>query len=433
MTFAEYMVLYVNDQIPIDDIVNERIVARLIIKNSLNEQLKKYLVKTFSVNNNTCYPNNRSDAVSLFANVWKANDNPSTAEEAVVSYHEAEDVIIDQAGIVIEEDNVLEHTNDGIDDGIDTTGIEDDMDNHVTFDASVMASVIAEASADSKEDRFLGASFARLQEVDDVYDDNEPDLVCYAHIIDNNVVDDNPPVVRPPPIVSTYHNPDNDFDLIVYHTLQQVNNRGNVHVIHYDRERPDLISHEYDSPCAESIVDYADAMRLKLKLEGFHNSADLMTIFEDRTDVEASGMFKAQLNDVEQKGLKTSTVRLLKEETIRHTSHAIYNSIRYDQMIDAIGIDDVVENFPEANVLLHHVVFAVLINQHRHKPNRWTNKVTLKLINFGITTINQLELKLRSNTLNDHIHQHNLPRLHQVTIHGFKLILGMADFHQGQS
>jgi hypothetical protein len=77
-----------------------------------------------------------------------------------------------------------------------------------------------------------------------------------------------------------------------------VNNRGNVHVIHYDRERPDLISHEYDSPCAESIVDYADTMRLNLKLAGIHDSSDLMTIFEDCTDAEASIVFKAQLNDV---------------------------------------------------------------------------------------------------------------------------------------
>jgi hypothetical protein len=436
MTFAEYMLLPANDQIPIDDIVKERIVARLIIKNSLNEQLKEYLVKTFSVNNNTCYPNNRSDAVSLlstFANVRNTNDSTSNADEAVVSYHEAEDIITDQDDSIMEEGDVLEHTNDGIDDGIDITKNEDDMVKHVTFDASVMAAVIAEASAESEEDQFLGATFAQMQEVDDVYEDNEPDLVCYAHIIDNNIVDDNPPIVRAPPVDNIYHNTDRDFDLIMYHTSQRVNNRGNVHVIHYDRERPDLISHEYDSPCAESIVDYADAMRLKLKLAGIHDSSDLMTIFEDRTDVEAAVVLKAQLNDVEQRGLKTSTVRLLKEETFRHKSHAIHNSIRYDQMIDEIGVDDAIETFPTANILLHHVVSAVSINQHRHKPNRWVNKVTLKLINCGITTIDQLELKLRSNTLNDHIHEHNLPRLHQVTIHGFELILGMADFHRGRS
>jgi hypothetical protein len=72
-----------------------------------------------------------------------------------------------------------------------------------------------------------------------------------------------------------------------------VNNKANVHIVHYDRGRPDLISHEYNSPCAESIIDYADAMQLKLKLAGIHDSTDLMTIFEDRSEVQASnGLFR---------------------------------------------------------------------------------------------------------------------------------------------
>jgi hypothetical protein len=110
-------------------------------------------------------------------------------------------------------------------------------------------------------------------------------------------------------------------------------------------------------------------MQLKLKMAGIHDSNDLMAIFDDRNDVEASAIFKAQLNDVEQKGLKISTVRLLKEETYRHLAHDRYNSIRYDQMIDEIGIDDELDVIPAAHILLHHVVSAVAINQHRHKPN----------------------------------------------------------------
>jgi hypothetical protein len=102
-------------------------------------------------------------------------------------------------------------------------------------------------------------------------------------------------------------------------------------------------------------------------------------------------------------------------------------------MIVEIGVDAEPEIFPTAHVLLHHIVSAVAINQHRHKPNRWVNKVTRKLIECGITTINQLEVKLELDALNDHFHQHNVPRLHQVTIHGFKLIMGMADFRQGRS
>jgi hypothetical protein len=332
------------------------------------------------------------------------------------------------------EDNLLEQNNNDV----DNNDKNDDAENinaglHVAFNATVMAAVIAEASADTEEDQFLGAGFAQLQDVEDVYEDNEPDLVCYAHIVESNLSDNNAPMERAQPIASTYYNPDRDLDLILYLTSQRMNNKGNVHVIHYERDNPSLISHEYDSPCAESIIDHADAMRLKLKLAGIHDSTDIMAIFDGRNDVEASAVFKAQLNDVDQKGLNTSTVRLLKEETLRHVAHARYNSIRYDQMIDEIGNDDEIEIFPSAHVLLHHVVSAVAINQHRHKPNRWVNKVTMKLINSGITNNEQLELKLRADSLNDHFHQHRLPRLHQITIQGFKLILGMADFCPGRS
>jgi hypothetical protein len=428
MTFAEYMLLSETDQTPIDDIVKERTVARLIIKNSLNEQLKEYLVRTFSVNNNTCYPNNRSDAVSLlstFANVRTVNDNTST-EAAVVSYHEADDDSIEQDDEFDEEDDVLEPTNDDIDDTVDTTEENDNVKQHVTFNENVMAAIIAEATVDSEEDQFFGASFEQLQEVTDAYEDDEPDLVCYAHVIDNAVDENNN-------AANGCDDPDESFDMILYHTSQRINNKGDVRIVHYERGRADLITHEYTSPCAESVIDYADAMRLKLKLAGIHDSTDLMTIFEDRTDAQAFNVFKIQLNDVDQNSIKTSTVHILREETLRHISHAIHNSIRCAQMSVEIGIDAEPEIFPTAHVLLHHVVSAVAINQRRHKPNRWVNKVTRKLIDCGITTINQLEVKLELDALNDHFHQHDVPRLHQVTIHGFKLIMGIADFRQGRS
>jgi hypothetical protein len=102
-------------------------------------------------------------------------------------------------------------------------------------------------------------------------------------------------------------------------------------------------------------------------------------------------------------------------------------------MIDEIGMDEEPAVFPRANVLLHHTVSAVSINQRRHKPNWWVNKVTLKLINCDITTVELLESKLQSGTLNDHIHKRHLPCLHQITIYGFRLILGMEDFCQDRS
>jgi hypothetical protein len=200
-------------------------------------------------------------------------------------------------------------------------------------------------------------------------------VVC-AHIIDNN--DGSKQDFTPPNHADhsdKYPNPHRDFELILYHTSQRVNNKGDVFVINYDSTHPELISHQYNSPCSGSIIEYADAMRLKLKLAGIHDSTDLMTIFEGRTHAESSAVFK--MHDIDQQVLKTSTVQLLEEETLRHLAHAKYNFIRYNQMITEIGPDNEPEIFPKANILLHHVVSAVSINQRRHKPNWWVNRVTL--------------------------------------------------------
>jgi hypothetical protein len=168
--------------------------------------------------------------------------------------------------------------------------------------------------------------------------------------------------------------------MILYHTSRRVNNKGDVRIVHYERGRPDFISHEYNSPCTESILDYAGAMQLKLKLAGIHDSTDLMTIFEDRTEAQASNEFKIQLNDVNQKGIKTSTIRLLKQETLRHLSHAIHNSIQYAQMIVEIGVDAEPEVFPIAHVLLHHVGGFPLILARISKYITGTDRRSIRVL-----------------------------------------------------
>jgi hypothetical protein len=398
----------------------------------LNNRLRDHLMTSYSTTKGDCYPNTINDALSLMSTFAKQNKDAST-EDAVVSYHKTatdtdheEDIVCDPVVKEVEyeeddDDNTIISDDDEVN-VEDNDTVDDTNHNRVTFNATVMAAVIAEATAKADKDQFLGGSFTQLQDVDDVFDDDEPDIVVCAHVINTNHLDygythgNNPSS-------NGYPNPHRDFELILYHTSQRVHNRGNVLVVHYDSERPSLISHEYNSPCAESIIDYADAMRLKLKLAGIHESADLMSIFDGQTATEASAVFKTQLNDVHQMGFKTSTVHLLEEETLRHLAHTDYNSIRYSQMIDEIGIDDKRRIFPTANVLLHHVVSAVAINQHRHKPNRWVNKVTHKLITCGITTNEHLESKVISNTLNDHIHEHGMARFHQVLNYNTTLVL----------
>ncbi|OEU15891.1 hypothetical protein FRACYDRAFT_240586 [Fragilariopsis cylindrus CCMP1102] len=72
MTFKEYMLLSDADQIPINKIVKERCIAKLIIKNSLNDRARDQLSETSSKPN---------------------NGNKKKEEIAVVSYHDDVDTI----------------------------------------------------------------------------------------------------------------------------------------------------------------------------------------------------------------------------------------------------------------------------------------------------------------------------------------------------
>ena len=327
-----------------------------------------------------------------------------------------------------------------------------------------MATVIAEATKEADNDRFFGASFAQLQDVDDIYDDNEPDFVTCAHVAErpgdstdfdsnsdidhagdrhgdssdwdtdewNRELDENrnrPKTGKSPITINKAHG----FETVVYLTAQRVKNTGTVRIKHYGIDEPDLISYEYVSPTPEHIIDYSDVIREKLKLSGIRDTETLAELFEDCSIAEAARRLGQQLRDVNQTSLHGDTVRYLKEETERHYDHIRFYSARYDRMITEIGPDDERELFPAAHVLLHHTVVAVSINQRRRKPNRWINKVTRKLVNCGVNTVELLESKLKDNTLNLVLQRHGLPKFHIMTIYGFNLILDTSDFRQGRS
>jgi hypothetical protein len=414
LTFIQYLQLSPDNQLPVDELVRERTVARLIIKNSLNIRLREHLMTAYSTGDTTCYPNTISDALSLLSTFAKTNKDAGP-EDIVVSYHETVDTNDDEADDVAEEVEPYHLTNN------DERNVSD-----VTFDATVMAAVIAEATANVDEEQFFGASFPQLQEVDDAYTAGEPDNVCFAHIVEP--ADANADIIN-----INYPDHMKDFELIMYHTAQRIKNTSDVYTINYNPNRPDLISYNYGPQVAESIIDYSDALRVKFKQAGIHDSTDLMNIFGNQTDSAVASELKLKFNEVGLKSIHLSTVTVLREETIRNLAHFNYNTIRYNQMTIEIGTDVKMETFPNDNVLIHHVVSATAIMQHRRRPNRWVNKITHKLIKAGITSIQVLESKLNSGCLNDHLGRQHFPRLHHITLIGLQQVMGMTDFRQGRS
>jgi hypothetical protein len=445
MTFKEYLALSDDDQLPIDTIVKERTVARLIIKNSLNDNARQELAKTYSVNNHTCYPNSICEALSLLATFKMEPINNNRTPDAVVSYHETVDTDLDK---VDHQPDVVEINDTETDDNDDSV---EGNTHQVTFDASVMAAIIEEATANADDDQFIGASFAQLQDVDDVYEDNEPDIVCCAHVVDfeddngvdtpefvsdaNNNAEENNKRIRSRAVTITIQSDFlKDFELMVYHAAQRImhSSHRTVGIVHYVAGRPDIISHTYGHKVPESIIDYSDVLRFKFKKAGIHDVTTLMSILSNRTDTDAMAALKLKFNAVGLKGINTSTVKILREEVNRSLAHCDFNCHRYHNMEIEIGVDSMMKTFPANNILLHHVVSCVATTQDRRKPNRWVNKITQKLIDAGITSIEELESKINDDTLNECLDIHDMPRLHAITVTGLSHIMGTQDFRQGR-
>jgi hypothetical protein len=113
------------------------------------------LVETYSINNSAYYPNTINEAYSSLSTFKKpANtSNKKADDDAVVSYHEtttANDTI-DHNDIIGQDD--IDIVNNDVNEDVDNN--EDEDAHHVTFSATVMAAVIAEATAGADEDQLL--------------------------------------------------------------------------------------------------------------------------------------------------------------------------------------------------------------------------------------------------------------------------------------
>jgi hypothetical protein len=154
-------------------------------------------------------------------------------------------------------------------------------------------------------------AFSQQQNADDAYALDEPDIVCCAHIVD--IVESNDVTVLPNIV---YPDHMKDFEFIMYHTAQRIKNKTDVYTINYDPNRPALISYNYRDQTAGSIIDYSDSLQVKFKMIGINNSTGLMTEFENPTDSEVASSINRLFTNASLKTVHTSTVAMLREETI---------------------------------------------------------------------------------------------------------------------
>jgi hypothetical protein len=110
---------------------------------------------------------------------------------------------------------------------------------------------------------------------------------------------------------------------MIHHTTQGVLHKDSqtVGIFHYEPGRPEFISQIYMRNVPESIIDYSDALRFKFKCAGIH---DTQGGDGNPTQTHGHGSNdndQKKFSSVGLKGINTSTVKILREETIRSLAH----------------------------------------------------------------------------------------------------------------
>jgi hypothetical protein len=118
-----------------------------------------------------------------------------------------------------------------------------------------------------------------------------------------------------------------------------------------------------------SVIRMNQMLRFKFNKAGIDDTTTLISILSGRTDIDAMTALKLKFNAAGLKGIKTTTVKILREENNRNLEHCEFNCLRYHTIEIEIGVDAMMKTFPTDNTLLHHVVSCVAINQYRLKPN----------------------------------------------------------------
>jgi hypothetical protein len=182
-----------------------------------------------------------------------------------------------------------------------------------------------------------------------------------------------------------------EFELMIYHTLHKesctITLAPFVYFIMYLVIQNLSVTRMDQMFQSQSLTTRTCYDLIKFNKAGIHDTTTLMLILSGRTDTDAMAAPKLKFNSVGLKGINTSTVKILREENNRSLEHCEFNCLRYHTMETEIGADAMMKTFPTYSTLLHHVVSCVAINQDRRKPNRWVNKITQKLIDAGIISI----------------------------------------------
>jgi NurA-like 5'-3' nuclease len=210
--FASYYALSSTNKIPIDKEVQELIVSMLVMKGCNHNRARNELSTQYSFGTITdaTYPATEEAVITLLDSVKRGNDNSNNKaaaaaggedDAAIVAAHEIE-YISDGDGYSDEESAYEEESVESTEEADEATLMassvegEANADTKTGEDGSFMATILANAAAtydeeiESIENSFINR-IDKQQDIEDAFDDNEPEVIVAVHSAELVDEDDN--------------------------------------------------------------------------------------------------------------------------------------------------------------------------------------------------------------------------------------------------
>jgi len=181
-----------------------------------------------------------------------------------------------------------------------------------------------------------------------------------------------------------------------------------------------------------------EAAMTKLKVAGLHTASNLLNIIQpdwripetDMNDEKSTKHLNSMLSTLGCKGFHTSTVRLIVKHCFsliqRYQDDRQLVMLLWNHLNLFIGEDESADTnpynisshpFPPDTDGMRWVLSQVAAKHNKHHPNKWTNKIVLKLVRSGITGTDLLIAAARNGTINHDIRKvgKSTKTLHQIT------------------
>lgn len=414
-TFYTYAALTTADKIPIDKEVQELIVSMLVMKGCNHNRARNELTTQYSLGTITdaTYPATEEAVITLLNSVKRGNDSNNKAaaaaggedSAAIVAAHEIE-YISDDDDYSDEESAYEEESIKSTEEADEATLMASSVDTKTGDGDAFMATILANAAAaydegvESIENNFINR-IDNQQDIEDAFDDNEPEIIVAVHSAELVDEDDNGDFV----IIAGKNVSNNNIDHSVdnSNTMQLLDSSAS-------EEENDANGNDDDADDNGNIMNNNDINNNGMNVNN-NNTIELLNVTSSDEDDSNNGLETNNDNNVQaaaDTGTSNNGVNLLLIQPTESQKHNVLKVSR-DIITAVFAASTTIINRKFASKAQSHTINHII---------DYGDALLCKFRNINIATAAQLHSIIKDDhvIINTRLHASGHPKLHTSTI-----------------